>query len=338
MSDELTLDELLQDYCHDVGASEPEPPSWVVEGCIPAGLTFLIGPPKTLKSTILMMWATATAGHQHTGLPPDMMKVPEPGRVFGLSGEMSAGELRYMAKAGFGCDIPDDRSVLVTDDPWKWRLDEDTAQRKMLSILNTLKPRLFFVDPLVNFHTQDEKDGGVMIQLLLPLRQWAKANNAACVVAHHTRKQSSDPKAKNLNTSPDDARGSGVLFGMADGLIMLTRKAKGSLRAEGIYKRGAPWERVLDVSVWGEGGPKEVTLDPRAELAYRLIKKEGKTWAQAREMLSVGMGTLQQLMRAAETAIASSPALMARLSNTPATATEAAPPWKVDTDAEPVEG
>lgn len=303
---DYTLDELVADFCHDVGASEVEPPTWVIDQTLPVGLTFLVGPPKTMKSTIIMMWGATVTGLQHEGLPTELQACEETGRVFGMSGEASAGELRYMAENGFSCPIPDNRSFLVADDPWRWRLDDDKNQRKMLSILDALQPKLFFIDPLRNFHDQDERDSGTMIRLLLPLRLWAKKNNAAVIVAHHTRKQSNDPKARNLNTSSDDIRGSSAMFGLADGLIMLTRKGEGAMRMEAIYKRGQAWERTVQLRVWDPKTPQQTAAPTQQMTEAAGMLASGKSWADVQQHYSVGAGTLARWLKRVAAAATSS--------------------------------
>jgi hypothetical protein len=144
-----------------------------------------------------------------------------------------------------------------------------------------------------------------MIRLLTPLRHWAKENGAACVVVHHSRKNAKD--GKNARTTADDVRGSGAIFGMADGLLLLTRKASGDLIIEGIYKRGERWERTVDMAAWGEERrvmqPRDKVLhvSDRARQAAALIA-EGKSWKEVQDAMSVGSGTLGRWLKAVELA------------------------------------
>lgn len=303
MSDETDIDELVAQYFHDVGDASVRPPEWVIQGCIPVGITFLVGPPKTLKSTVLMAWATRVAGwHTDKVLPAEMLAANEDGIVFGVSAEASAGEIRHAVEVGMKIEARADRSLLVADDPWMWRLDNPAHVGKLVAILNRLKPKLFFLDPLANFHDQDETEAGTMIRLLTPLRHWAKENGAACVVVHHSRKNAKD--GKDARTTADDIRGSGAIFGMADGLVLLTRKKSGDLIVEGIYKRGERWERTIDPGAWTEerrATPSPTVVSENARKAAALIA-EGKTWAQVQESMKVGAGTLARWLKAVEIA------------------------------------
>lgn len=166
----MPVEEALHEEFSDLGDAELLPPQWIVKDVLPQGMTVLIGAPKTHKSTILMMLAAATAGYKHKGLPADMQQVPEIGRVLGFSAEATAGELRFMCERGFDCVIQPNRQILIADNPWSWRLDEDAKQRKMLDWLDELQPKLTFIDPFRNFHMLDEKDSGTILALLTPIR------------------------------------------------------------------------------------------------------------------------------------------------------------------------
>ena len=58
-----------------------------------------------------------------------------------------------------------------------------------------------------------------------------------------------------------------ALYGLADGLITLTPKGKGRVHFSVVLKRGQPFEKTVQLKVWGEGEP---TVAP-----VRTIKVEG---------------------------------------------------------------
>jgi RecA-family ATPase len=235
-----------------LGEAEIEPPEWVIKGLLPTGITFLVGPPKSMKSTIEMAFSMMVAGQQCEVLPPDLRDVPDPGIVVGMSAEASPGELRYMVERGFGAAPRDDRSVLLFADPWSFRLDDPGAMARLLGMLSSVSAKLFWLDPLVDFHSVDEKDAGEMNRLLRPLQRWAKANRAAALIVHHTRKLGASDEDRNLRAS--DARGSSSIFGLADGLITLTGRsgAPNRVHMDVVIKRGTSWSRTVDLKVWSK--------------------------------------------------------------------------------------
>ena len=79
-----------------------------------------------------------------------------------------------MAEAGMLAPVTNDFSLLISDDPFNFRLDDEDGLKRMMGWLEALKPRLVFLDPLRDFHSVEEKDSGPMNRLLRPLQQWAK--------------------------------------------------------------------------------------------------------------------------------------------------------------------
>lgn len=272
----MPIEEALHEEFTDLGDAEIEPPKWIIKNVLPVGMTVLIGAPKTHKSTILMMLATAVAGYKHKGLPAHMQEVVNPGRVLGFSAEATAGELRFMCEKGFDCKIEADARILVADNPWAWRLDEDAKQRKMLDWLDDedLRPRLTFIDPFRNFHLLDEKDSGNIIGLLTPIREWHVKHNSALVLVHHTRKQNGEDGRKKDFTI-EDARGSGALHGMADGVIVVNARAGNKRQIDLQFKRAASWSEEIQLGAWrAEEPPAE-----DAEHAKTVLKfMETNSW------------------------------------------------------------
>lgn len=240
----------------DLGSAVKRPPQWVVEGILPAGITFLAGPPKSMKSTVEMALALSAAGVEHTALPEDLRHCAEPGHVLIWSAEANAGELRQMVEDGFGAQVPDDGRILIADEPFQWRLDDPGAVKKMLEWLEYFRPRLFCIDPLRDFHDFDERESGPMNRLLRPLQRWAKDHGSALLVVHHARKLGTDEQDRNLTAG--DLRGTSALFGLADGVIVLTPKGRAGIHFNVVVKRGVPWERTIKLGAWQEAATEKV--------------------------------------------------------------------------------
>lgn len=226
-----------------------QPPVWVIKDMLPSGLTFIAGPPKSEKSTLLMALCCAVADVECRALPPHLRKVSNGGTVMGLSGEATAGELRYMVEKGMKCALPDDDGIVIANNPYDFMLDDDVARASLLTWLEERRPRVFFGDPLRNLHSMEEKDDGAMNRLVHPFQQWAKANDSACVFVHHTKKKS---VKQDGDYDATDMRGTTALFGAADGIIVVTPRGKGVLHLKATFKRGESWERDIRLGVWGQ--------------------------------------------------------------------------------------
>jgi hypothetical protein len=244
------LEEDIAGFFTPLAKAVSKPPEWVVKDVIPVGLTFIGAPPKSTKSTFVMALCALVAEWGGKALPPHLSVVERVGPVLGLSAEATAGELRNMIEVGLGVEVKDDDGIVVADDPWKFRLDDPGALEQLLSWLEILKPRLVFIDPLRDFHQLEEKDSGEMNRLLRPLRQWAVDNEAALLIVHHAKKKE-DPTA--IYTAAD-LRGSSALFGICDGVLMLTPLKNGSLHIEATFKRAASWSRDFMLAAYDKKG------------------------------------------------------------------------------------
>lgn len=286
----LLSDLELDGWFSDLSQATLDPPEWVIENVLPTGITFMVGPPKTLKSTIEMAFSLLVAGQECDVLPPDLSRVPEPGHVLGLSAEATAGELRFMAERGFRVTITAPHVIAIADDPWAFRLDDPGALTRLLDVLDSVKPRLVWLDPLRDFHELDEQDSGPMQRLLRPVQRWAKSQRAAFLVVHHTRKLGS---GEDRNLKASDARGTSALFGLADGLITLTPKGEGTVHMDVVTKRGSPWERTVKLRVWGGADKPTVLVDGVARQVLEALAS-GMTQAQVAAHLGVGTATVSR--------------------------------------------
>lgn len=260
----------FDDWFDDLWEADLELPKYVIKDFLPTGLTFMVAPPKAYKSTIEMAMTLAVAGEPVSALPADLLQVPEPGIVIGLSAEASPGELRYMVEQGMGVTGGVHGRIRLLKDPWKFRLDDPGAKETLLKLLHTRRPRLLWIDPLRDFHSLDEVDAGEMNRLLRPLQRWAKEHDSAVLIVHHTRKKAGGDEDRNYKA--DDARGTSALFGMADGLIVCTPKGKNRVHLDVTLKRGQPWEKTVQLNIWGSG-EAVVQIDGYARTVYESMLK-----------------------------------------------------------------
>lgn len=233
----------------DVFTANMDPPKWVINDLLPPGLCILGGPPKAArKSTLTMAMAAIVNGYPCQVLPPALSVSQEQGCAMVFSAEASAGELRHMLERGMGVKGQADKGILVCDDPFSFRLDE---QSDLYEWLDERKPKLVVIDPLRDFHSLDEKDSAGIINIIRPLRQWAIEQGSAVVVVHHTRKMAEG----QLEYTNEDLRGTGALLGKADAVLMVTPlNDTGRLKVRATFKRATGWDRTMQLAAYGHGG------------------------------------------------------------------------------------
>lgn len=259
----MSWDDPIESVWTDVGGAVLEEPRWVVRNILPAGITFLAGPPKSFKSTIELALALTVCGVQNDVLPAELSDCPETGIVMGLSMEASAGVLRHTAEVGFKRTIPEDGSFLVMSDPWRFRLDQRHDVEELLRWVERIHPKMLFIDPLRNCHSLDENDSGGMVMMLQPIQQYAVKMGLAVVIVHHSKKLG-DKDGATRNANANDMRGTSALFGMADAVLTCTGKPNNTIYIEAILKRGEPWQKTFQLGIWDkQKAPEPLTIQEK---------------------------------------------------------------------------
>jgi len=247
LNDEEDSREPIDADFDDLAEAVLVPPQWVINNFLPAGITFLAAPPKTGKSTFTVAAACMVAEYACHALSGEFRSIPQTGPVFIFSAEAMAGEIRYIAEVGLGVKLLPNEGILVAKRPEEFMVDNTAGLARMMHWLENRRPRLVILDPLRNFHEQDENDSGQMIRMLAPLRRWAIENRASFVVVHHTNK----PKEGQQHFTAQDMRGSSAMFGIADGVLVCTPgKAANQVRIEATFKRARGWEKTIQVAAY----------------------------------------------------------------------------------------
>jgi hypothetical protein len=255
--EEVPIHEPIEGTFTELARASSIPPNWIIKDLLPVGLTGIIAPPKSMKTTMLMAMSLLVSGHQCSALPPEF-KPLRTGRVVGWSYEATAGELLHTAEEGLGTVVNDDASIIIADDPFEFQLDDPQGIHAVIHWLDEVHPLLAWIDPLVEAHSQDEKDSGAMVQLLRPLHKWAKENDAAIVMPHHTRKKQGMDDSHNTMT---DARGSSGIVGKMDGILVLTPvNDAGLIKVNATFKRGKSWTRDIQFKAYDAAANAPVTL------------------------------------------------------------------------------
>lgn len=292
--DEGKLDEPIHGIFTPLGAASITPPGFILENFVPAGLVFVAGPPKaSRKSTIALGMALLVSGHRHAGFPADLSRVRKSGPALIFSAEATAGELHYMAEAGYGVKLDvDDESILVADDPFQFRLDDPDALDRLLFWLHERDPRILVLDPLVDLHAADEKDSGAMVRVLRPVRQWAVEHDSTVLCVHHTRKPVDVQQQKY---DPLDMRGSSAIWGKADGALIITPLSETELEIKAVFKRAGGWTRKITLGVWGQKSTPELT--PFDRQVALLVKNSSMTVADMGRRLQASPNAILESLK-----------------------------------------
>lgn len=272
-----------------LGSASMAPPLWVIKNLLPVGITFMAGPAKSYKSLQALAMSLLVAKVPNEALPVNMREVERTGIAMLFSAEADAGTIRHTAEVGIGVAVPADSRVLVADDPWEWRLDDEDGPQRLLDWANERGVRLLVIDPLRDYHALEEKDDGGMNRLLRPIQRWATVHNAAALIIHHTKKKGRDEGDYNAL----DMRGTSALFAIADGVLMITPRGGGTLHMTATFKRGEGWERDIRLGVWGkkaEGGV--VTLSNNAVRVWEALSNGARDYHQIALQLTVSKATV----------------------------------------------
>lgn len=244
----MTEQELLEAWFVDLGKVQERDITWVIKGLLPEGLTILGGPPKGGKSTLALAMGAIVAELNPPTLPAALSRAPEPGKVFVFSYESHPGYVRRTFTKALGIQVPPDGRIMVASNPWRVRLDVPETVERLLKVLDTFEPLILILDPFRNMHQQDENDSGAMQAMLVPLHEWAINKHASVIMVHHTVKERPDQDMYRAR----DLRGSGAIFGMADGILMYTPKSDGTVTIEATFKYAPPWTRNFKLGTYGQ--------------------------------------------------------------------------------------
>lgn len=100
------------------------------------------------------------------------------------------------------------------------RLDTAADRQRLANTVESLKPTLLILDPLIRLHRVDENDASQIAALLSFLRQLQRQFQLAVLLVHHARKDSHSSR-------PGQAlRGSSELHGWGDSNLYLRRRGQ----------------------------------------------------------------------------------------------------------------
>ncbi len=159
------------------------------------------GPPKTYKSWMGLDMAVSVAS---ATLCLNTFQVKQPGTALIFMAEDDLSAVRARIKSL--CDhrkIDIDSLDLYVITASSLRLDLDHDQKLLQTTLDSLKPRLLLLDPLVRLHRRDENSASEISTLLGFLRQMQRAHGTAIVLVHHAGKRRYAQPGQALRGSSD---------------------------------------------------------------------------------------------------------------------------------------
>jgi len=232
-----------------VRASELQAPecrqSWLIEHLWSHQAVGIIGgSPKSGKTWLALEIAVSVA----SGTPClNTFPVTSPGPVLLYAAEDPVAALRDRVQTlaqVHGVDFQRLDLHIITVDAL--RLDRPDHQDRLEATLQTYKPALLILDPLVRVHGIDENVAGQVSALLGYLRCLQRKTRAAIALVHHVRKNTSATAGAG-----NSLRGSGDLYAWVDSFLYL--RCHQDQRLLSAEHRSAPAFGPLALELMGSG-------------------------------------------------------------------------------------
>lgn len=288
----MTAAELLQ--------SDLPPRADVIGGGIlpKGGLALLAGQFKSGKTILSLQVALQTArGGQVLNFDTASS------RVLLLSGEGGPQLLRERLEKMTGGDLAGLEDLLLWW-PTESRLDlaEEESRAALAEYCKSQKIDLLIIDPLIRFNSLDENSTLEMGRFVRGLAEMRQETGAAILLVHHTRKPS-----KGGSSGAAEARGSTVLHGEADSLLMLqSRRASNdfTLQFELRWAEEPPalrLELAPETLLFGVLGELEGKRKLSAKKLYDLLREAGpSTVNELVELTGAGDRTVRTYLKELE--------------------------------------
>jgi len=190
---------------------------WLVEGLwSEQAVGILGGEPKCCKSFLALDLAVSVASGAAC-----LRRYPvrQAGRVLLFPAEDSLSVVRRRLQGICAAAAVDFESlpVEVITAP-ALRLDTETDRKRLADTVESLRPALLILDPMIRLHRLDENDASQIALLLSFLRELQRRFQLAVVLVHHARKDSNGSR-------PGQAlRGSSELHGWGDSNLYMRRR------------------------------------------------------------------------------------------------------------------
>jgi hypothetical protein len=212
---------------------------WVAPGyALRGAVTLVCGPPSTLKSSLMLSWASAIALHREFG----EFEAVAAGKVVVYNVEDDENEQRRRLSAvlrQFGAKPQDIKDKVIRAGPHTigtllargedGKLRFTPAMNDLESLLAAVRPAATIVDPLAELHNVEENDNTALRMVIATFRELAIKYDMAVIVLHHTRKGSAASPG-----DPDIARGASAIVGAARIVLTLTTMSEDDAKKLGL--------------------------------------------------------------------------------------------------------
>lgn len=238
-----------------------ETPPFVIEDGIlnEGGILVIGGPPKSYKSfllnTLLFHLSTGTnlfgANRKSRYGPNLVFNIPRPFRSLLIEQEIGdfslAERMRSIANTVCGSHRQQflqnnfshscDRSL---------RLDTSEGISKIGQVIETTKPDILILDPLIEFHAGDENSSQDMARIMRGIDYLRDKYKVSVILSHHSGKPS------ETRQGADTLRGSSVIYGKGDAFFMLDvlNRESGIVQVHPTIRRGKPIQPFLLDLTW----------------------------------------------------------------------------------------
>ena len=194
-------------------------PSWLIEHLWQSSAAGIIGgQPKCCKSWLGLEMAVAVA----SGAPClGRFAVTKTGPALVYLAEDAADQVRRRIEGicrARSVSLASLDLMLITSPVLRLDIEED--QRKLKTTIETIRPRLLLLDPLVRLHRLDENSSREISGFLGFIRELQREYDLAVVLTHHSSKRERARPGQGL-------RGSGDLHAFGDSNLYLSRKRDG---------------------------------------------------------------------------------------------------------------
>jgi len=224
---------------------------WLVEGLwSEQAVGILGGEPKCCKSFLALDLAVSVASGAAC-----LRRYPvrQAGRVLFFPAEDSLAVVRRRLQgicAAAAVDF-DSLAVDVVTAP-VLRLDAEADRNRLSATVESLRPVLLVLDPMIRLHRLDENDASQIALLLSFLRELQRRFRVAVVLVHHARKDSNGSR-------PGQAlRGSSELHGWGDSNLYMRRR--GSQLTLTTEHRAAPSQDDIPLELTESGSALSLTV------------------------------------------------------------------------------
>jgi hypothetical protein len=228
---------------------------WLVEGLwSEQAVGILGGEPKCCKSWLALDLAVSVASGAAC---LRRFPVRQTGRVLLFPAEDSLAIVRRRLQnicAAAGADFATLPVDVITAP--SLRLDTEADCARLTETIESLRPLLLVLDPMIRLHRVDENDASQIALLLSFLRLLQRQFKVAIILVHHARKDSNGSRAGQA------LRGSSELHGWGD--VNLYVRRRGSQLTLTTEHRAAPSQEDIPIELIDSGAAVALTALPGA--------------------------------------------------------------------------